>query len=108
MITTIRSDLVFCISVVFVFISYKEREENVKADIFTAYITLLRQTRPVAGASLDKDSMEEDEGLVSTEDEFNSLDKSYLILNFRGFFNFVVSFILKLFSPVLTGSVPTG
>uniref|UniRef100_A0A2K5RNE1 Cullin associated and neddylation dissociated 2 (putative) n=1 Tax=Cebus imitator TaxID=2715852 RepID=A0A2K5RNE1_CEBIM len=28
---------------------FKEREENVKADIFTAYIVLLRQTRPPKG-----------------------------------------------------------
>lgn len=28
---------------------FKEREENVKADVFTAYIVLLRQTRPPKG-----------------------------------------------------------
>ncbi|XP_048590232.1 cullin-associated NEDD8-dissociated protein 1 [Nematostella vectensis] len=40
---------------------FKEREENVKADIFSAYITLLRQTRPVAGQA-DADAMDEDGG----------------------------------------------
>ena len=39
-----------------------EREENVKADIFAAYITLLRQTRPVASQTLDADAMEDDTG----------------------------------------------
>lgn len=28
---------------------FREREENVKADVFVAYITLLRQTRPPKG-----------------------------------------------------------
>ena len=37
-----------------------EREENVKADIFHAYITLLRQTRPTV--SSDPDAMEQDGG----------------------------------------------
>lgn len=39
-----------------------EREENVKADIFAAYITLLRQTRPVASQALDAKAMEDDSG----------------------------------------------
>ncbi|XP_071111936.1 cullin-associated NEDD8-dissociated protein 1-like [Haliotis cracherodii] len=39
---------------------FKEREENVKADIFHAYITLLRQTRPQASAN--PDSMEQEDG----------------------------------------------
>ena len=42
---------------------FKEREENVKADIFHAYITLLRQTRPTV--SSDPDAMEQDGGPVS-------------------------------------------
>lgn len=42
---------------------FKEREENVKADIFHAYITLLRQTRPTM--STDPDAMEQEEGPVS-------------------------------------------
>ena len=42
--------------------SLSEREENVKADIFAAYITLLRQTRPVASQTLDADAMEDDTG----------------------------------------------
>lgn len=33
---------------------FKEREENVKADIFHAYIALLRQTRPAVPSSGDK------------------------------------------------------
>ena len=41
---------------------FLEREENVKADIFAAYITLLRQTRPVASQTLDADVMEDDSG----------------------------------------------
>ncbi|PFX22174.1 Cullin-associated NEDD8-dissociated protein 1 [Stylophora pistillata] len=44
---------------------FKEREENVKADIFAAYITLLRQTRPVASQTLDADAMEDDSGPVN-------------------------------------------
>ncbi|XP_046376355.1 cullin-associated NEDD8-dissociated protein 1-like [Haliotis rufescens] len=39
---------------------FKEREENVKADIFHAYVTLLRQTRPQASAN--PDSMEQEDG----------------------------------------------
>ncbi|XP_066581205.1 cullin-associated NEDD8-dissociated protein 1 [Prorops nasuta] len=44
---------------------FKEREENVKSDIFHAYIALLRQTRPATGISLDPDSMEDEEGPIS-------------------------------------------
>ena len=36
-----------------------EREENVKNDIFHAYISLLRQTRPVATSSSDPMDIEE-------------------------------------------------
>jgi len=39
-----------------------EREENVKADIFHAYITLLKQTKP--STIQDPDSMELEEGYV--------------------------------------------
>lgn len=39
---------------------FKEREENVKNDIFHAYISLLRQTRPVSSST--SDSMEIEEG----------------------------------------------
>ena len=35
-------------------ISTLEREENVRADIFQAYVALLRQTRPVAVIASDK------------------------------------------------------
>lgn len=42
-----------------------EREENVKSDIFHAYIALLRQTRPATGVPLDPDAMEDDDGPVS-------------------------------------------
>ncbi|XP_063406823.1 cullin-associated NEDD8-dissociated protein 1-like isoform X1 [Mytilus trossulus] len=42
---------------------FKEREENVKADIFHAYITLLRQTRPTVTS--DPDAMDQDGGPVS-------------------------------------------
>ncbi|XP_024947857.1 cullin-associated NEDD8-dissociated protein 1 isoform X2 [Cephus cinctus] len=44
---------------------FKEREENVKSDIFHAYIALLRQTRPATGVPLDPDSMEDEEGPIS-------------------------------------------
>lgn len=44
---------------------FKEREENVKSDIFHAYIALLRQTRPVTGVPLDPDAMEDDDGPIS-------------------------------------------
>jgi hypothetical protein len=38
---------------------FKEREENVKADIFHAYIALLKQTKPaVQSSAFDDDSME--------------------------------------------------
>jgi len=41
---------------------FKEREENVKADIFHAFITLLKNTRPAASGSmmLDPNAMEEE------------------------------------------------
>lgn len=41
---------------------FKEREENVKNDIFHAYISLLRQTRPAATSA--SDSMDSEEGPV--------------------------------------------
>ncbi|XP_035214585.1 cullin-associated NEDD8-dissociated protein 1-like [Stegodyphus dumicola] len=45
---------------------FKEREENVKVDIFHAYTALLRQTRPsVTAGVLDADSMDHEEGPVS-------------------------------------------
>jgi len=40
-------------------VRFKEREENVKADIFSAFVALLKQTRPaVQSSSLDPNSME--------------------------------------------------
>ncbi|CAL1532474.1 unnamed protein product [Lymnaea stagnalis] len=39
---------------------FKEREENVKSDIFHAYIALLKQTRPVTVAGVE--NIEEEEG----------------------------------------------
>lgn len=44
---------------------FKEREENVKSDIFHAYVALLRQTRPSSGVAHDPDSMEDEEGPIS-------------------------------------------
>lgn len=44
---------------------FPEREENVKSDIFHAYITLLKQTRPTTTVALDPDSMEDEEGPIS-------------------------------------------
>jgi len=41
---------------------FKEREENVKADIFCAYITLLKQTRP--SLMQEPDAMEQEESPV--------------------------------------------
>ncbi|EDV20392.1 uncharacterized protein TRIADDRAFT_51005 [Trichoplax adhaerens] len=39
---------------------FKEREENVKSDIFSAYVTLLRQTRTLATVETRTDAMDED------------------------------------------------
>ncbi|KAK8377953.1 hypothetical protein O3P69_018690 [Scylla paramamosain] len=44
---------------------FKEREENVKVDIFHAYMALLRQTRPSLSLSLDPDAMEQEESTIS-------------------------------------------
>jgi len=46
---------------------FKEREENVKSDIFHAYIALLRQTKPVVSvvSPIDPGAMEAEEGPVS-------------------------------------------
>lgn len=38
-----------------------EREENVKSDIFHAYMALLKQTKPSAGSSLDPNCMEQED-----------------------------------------------
>jgi len=43
---------------------FSEREENVKSDIFHAYVALLRQTRPTV-TSIDPDGMEQEEGPMS-------------------------------------------
>jgi cullin-associated NEDD8-dissociated protein 1 len=54
---------IFCVCLKI--ISYlPEREENVKSDIFHAYMALLRQTRPSVGVSLDPDCMDQEEGPV--------------------------------------------
>ncbi|XP_055713494.1 cullin-associated NEDD8-dissociated protein 1 [Phlebotomus papatasi] len=44
---------------------FKEREENVKSDIFHAYIALLKATRPTDDSSHDPDSMEQVPGPIS-------------------------------------------
>lgn len=44
---------------------FKEREENVKSDIFHAYIALLKATRPDDDLSRDPDSMEDIAGPIS-------------------------------------------
>ncbi|CAL4060788.1 unnamed protein product, partial [Meganyctiphanes norvegica] len=44
---------------------FKEREENVKVDIFHAYMALLRQTRPSHNINVDPDAMEQEEGTIS-------------------------------------------
>lgn len=49
-------------------ISFLEREENVKVDIFHAYIALLKQTRPTVPQGsflMDPSSMEHEEGPIS-------------------------------------------
>lgn len=46
------------------FVFLAEREENVKSDIFHAYIALLKQTKPSVAANLDPDSMEQEEAPV--------------------------------------------
>ncbi|CAB0035380.1 unnamed protein product [Trichogramma brassicae] len=43
---------------------FKEREENVKSDIFHAYITLLRQTKPTTTVVLNSDAMEDGEAPI--------------------------------------------
>ena len=40
---------------------FKEREENVKADVFHAYLSLLKQTRPAQSWMNDPDAMEQGE-----------------------------------------------
>uniref|UniRef100_A0AAY4ENY9 TATA-binding protein interacting (TIP20) domain-containing protein n=1 Tax=Denticeps clupeoides TaxID=299321 RepID=A0AAY4ENY9_9TELE len=40
---------------------FKEREENVKADVFHAYLSLLKQTRPAQSWLCDPDAMEQGE-----------------------------------------------
>lgn len=40
---------------------FKEREENVKSDIFHAYIALLKQTKSSVRTNLDPDTMDEEE-----------------------------------------------
>ncbi|RZB66666.1 cullin-associated NEDD8-dissociated protein 1 [Asbolus verrucosus] len=40
---------------------FKEREENVKSDIFRAYIALLRQTKSTINVNIDPNSMEQEE-----------------------------------------------
>lgn len=44
---------------------FKEREENVKSDIFHAYIALLKATRPADEGAHDPDSMEEVPGPIA-------------------------------------------
>ncbi|XP_037960682.1 cullin-associated NEDD8-dissociated protein 1 [Teleopsis dalmanni] len=44
---------------------FKEREENVKSDVFHAYIALLRNTRPANDIIHDPDSMEQMPGPIS-------------------------------------------
>ncbi|XP_059609586.1 cullin-associated NEDD8-dissociated protein 1 [Phlebotomus argentipes] len=44
---------------------FKEREENVKSDIFHAYIALLKATRPSDDSTHDPDSMEQVPGPIS-------------------------------------------
>lgn len=54
----LRQDLFFFAYLHFV---SAEREENVKSDIFHAYVALLKQTRPTA-VNMDPDGMEQGEG----------------------------------------------
>ncbi|CAH1272693.1 CAND1 [Branchiostoma lanceolatum] len=44
---------------------FKEREENVKSDIFHAYITLLKSTKPAALTTVDPDAMDQEEGPIA-------------------------------------------
>ncbi|MCL4126070.1 UNVERIFIED_CONTAM: hypothetical protein GTU68_003675 [Idotea baltica] len=43
----------------------QKREENVKVDIFHAYIALLRQTKPSVSLVVDPDAMEQEESTIS-------------------------------------------
>ena len=42
--------IVFCSVSPLLISRFKEREENVKSDIFSVYVSLLRQTKPMAAA----------------------------------------------------------
>jgi len=55
------SEILECCLTLLSVLCASEREENVKADIFHAYITLLRQTKPTVSAT-DPDAMDQEEG----------------------------------------------
>ncbi|GAB1295607.1 Cullin-associated NEDD8-dissociated protein 1 [Apodemus speciosus] len=56
---------------------FKEREENVKADVFHAYLSLLKQTRPVQSWLCDPDAMEQGETpLTMLQSQLASLSSS--------------------------------
>lgn len=61
---------------------FKEREENVKCDIFSAYIALLRATRPAAGilsqAPDSDDPLPADSPLALLQDQVGSIVKGLL------------------------------
>ncbi|XP_059481550.1 cullin-associated NEDD8-dissociated protein 1 isoform X2 [Neocloeon triangulifer] len=44
---------------------FKEREENVKSDIFHAYMALLRQTRRIQSVTVEPDGMDAEEGPIT-------------------------------------------
>lgn len=51
----------------------QEREENVKADVFHAYLSLLKQTRPAQSWLADPDAMEQgDTPLTMLQSQVNS------------------------------------
>lgn len=62
-----------------------EREENVKCDIFSAYIALLRATRPAANAlpttfGVEDPALPEDSPLALLQEQVNILILSVILI----------------------------
>lgn len=90
------------LNLLFIYKLITEREENVKSDIFHAYVALLRQTRPSVGVSLDPDLMDQEDGpvcMLQAQVSFNIITiqcntlyliclKVYIITVFSIFWNF--------------------
>lgn len=57
-------------------VRFKEREENVKSDIFHAYIALLKQTKTSINVNIDPDSMEQETPVSLLQQQVPSIVKS--------------------------------